>query len=413
MWQEEFFRLNPSHSAWFGMWAKSIGAAALVAAGIFATLDAIDSLESATPWFAAKQWAGAVFGAEPEGAAEARVLLAFAAGQSGLPGLGRVRIWTGDKLAGSGANGMFSPLVYKITLGEGFAEAASYEQRWLVFHEAGHAAALLTGRTEPEPLPSWGLSGAAAAAMRGSIVYQQAFAESFADVFASAMALRVDRTDPAARSEIQRALSERVGSVSLAHDTQPALEIAARNMGALSKLRGRELLALIDAIASEGAALSVGSWGAEREALCLGGWRGWSRWARDGAHQTASNPWMMASAAAPAADEPMAAELVELMRLTPKRGERREMLESSWPAYLARSRELGAAPRGSPPVWAQMSSLPFSGGASSRASRVEDAWGRALAEYERPARGIWGSMIALPFDGLGVLSGEPRPQGCP
>lgn len=409
MWQEDFFRLKPSHSAWLGMWAKSVGAAALVAAGLFAALDAIDSLESATPKFALQQWAGAIYGEEPEGAAEARVLLAFAAGQAGLPSIGWVRIWAGDKLAGSGANGMFSPLVYKITLGEGFAEAASYEQRWLVFHEAGHAAALLTGRSEPEPLPAWGLSDSAAAAMRGSIVYQQAFAESFADVFASAMALRVDRSDPAARSEIQRALSERVGSVSLAHDTQPALEIAARNMGALSTLKGKALLALIDAIASEGAALSVGSWGAEREALCLGGWRGWSRWARDGAHQTASNPWAMASAAEPAAAEPMASELMELMRLTPKRAERREMLESSWPAYLARSRELGSAPRGSPPVWARMSSMSVSGGSS----RVEDAWGRALAEYEPAASGIWGSMIALSFDGLGALSGERSPLGCP
>lgn len=409
MWQEDFFRLTDGEAASLGMWAKSFGAAALVVAGAFCALDAVDSLGSATPWFAVKQWGASVFGMEPEGSSEARVLLSFAASEAGLPGLRRVRIWAGDKLAASGANGMFSPLVYKITLGEGFARSASYEQRWLVFHEAGHAAALLTGRSEPEPLPGWGLSDSAVAAMRGSIVYRQAFAESFADVFASAMALRVDRTDPAARAEIIRALSERVGSVSLAHDTQPALEIAARNMGALSTLRGKELLALVDAIASEGAALSVGSWGAEREALCLGGWRGWGRWAQDGAHQTASNPWLMASSAPPAAGDAMANELAELMRLTPRRGMRRERLELSWDAYLARSRELGAAPRGSAPVWAQMSSAKVRAPSES----LESAWGRALADYEPSGRGAWRSILGWPFEALGALAGESVPSGCP
>ena len=244
------------------------------------------------------------------------------------------------------------------------------------------AAQVPPSNSAPQPLPAWGLSVGAAQAMGSSIVYRQAFAESFADVFAAAMALRLDASDPVARAEVRASLGEAIGSVSLAHDTRPALALASKRLGELSTWRGAKLLALVDAIASEGAALTVGEWGAEREALCLGGWAGWRRWALDGAHQEASEPSKMAPSGEPAGGEPLSREMGELMALTPGRAWRREQLAREQLDYenaLARGELLrgwaSAMERSkSSPGWGSKS-LAWGFGVASKAAGERRPWG--------------------------------------
>ena len=391
---QDFFEISEKAADSISAWSIAAVWALAIVLTFFAVIDAADTFSSSTPWFGLKQYAKHMVFAQSDGEAEAKVLLDFASEQSQLPGIGRVRVWASDRLSQSAANANFNPVAYKITLGESFAKNLSYAQRWVVFHEAGHVAAMLTSRFEPVNLPHWNLDGNGYQAMSQSIVYRQAFSESFADVFASAMALRVDPGDPVARSEIQRAMAGKIDSISLAHDTQPALSIAARHLSELSTLKGQKLLALIDAIASEGAVLTVGAWGAEREAACLGGFWGWSRWATDGAHETTSNPWRMAPAELPEGTQ--ATVLGRLADLTPNRGWKRSELMLAWPAYAKRVGELGNALQGSPLGWAserQNKAASMYGPAISR----ENAWALALAEYEPASKNTAREFLSWPF----------------
>jgi hypothetical protein len=376
-------------------WLKAAAIAIGIGCGLAFVLDLSDGLSNSTPAFVASQWMRHAAGRFGEGEKEARALLEQAARETGLERLSSVRVWASDRLTESEANGMFNPLVYKITLGERFAQAADYDQRWVVFHEAGHAAQLLTTRFEPIALPSWGLSEKTARAMSGSLLYRQAYSESFADVFALAMALRLDAQDPRAISELASAQRGQIDSVSISHDTQAALRLAARILPELATAKGQSLLSLIDAIASKGAAQTIGEWGAEREALCLEGFWGWERWARDGAHEIASNPWTMASSEPVDVAEPRSQELSELMGLTrgPNWGYKREAaMKGSWGAY--RERVEGA--------------VSLTGAQRSR----EQAWGAALADYERASRNWARAMLAPPLRLAARLSEQPRPSGC-
>lgn len=391
----DLFELGEEGAEAIGGWARA-GAAALAACvGLWTVLDVSDSLSSSTPGFVLSQWARHAAGRAEEGELEARALLAHAAAESGLRALGSVRVWASDKLSDSEADGRFNPVVYKITLGERFARRADYDQRWLVFHEAGHAAQLLTTRFEPMALPSWGLSRGAAEAMAGSLLYRRAYSESFADVFALSMAVRLDPRDPRAMSELASARRAEVDSVSISHDTQAALRLAGSILPQLRAERGPALLALVDAIASKGAARTVGEWGAEREALCLEGLWGWERWALDGAHEVSSNPWTMARPRAPQAGEAWAAELGELMALTegPMWGSKRAAaLRGARGAYLSR--------------------LEGRAEAGSTAPAREAAWGSALADYEKSSRSRARGLLALPLRWAALAAERERPQGC-
>lgn len=391
----DMFALSEEGAEAVADWLKA-GALALGAClGMWVALDVSDCLSSSTPGFAVAQWARHATGRGEEGEREARALLARAGAEAGLPGLGAVRVWASDRLSQRGANGMFNPLVYKITLGERFARQADYDQRWLVFHEAGHAAQLLTTRFEPMALPSWGLSKGAAKAMTGSLLYRQAYSESFADVFALSMAIRLDPKDPRAMLEMDSARRARVDSVSIAHDTQAALRLAGDVLPQLAAERGPALLALVDALASRGAARTVGEWGAEREAVCLVGLWGWERWARDGAHEAASNPWTMAAPMAAKPGEAWGGEIRELMALTegPMWGTKR-----------------GSAMRGGRDAY--VNRRDGRDGVGLAGATREEAWGSALADYEKSSRSWARGLLSEPLRWAAMMAEDERPQGC-
>lgn len=283
-----------------------------VSALVFAS-DLIDRVSSSTPGFAlAQAWREAV-GERSFQERETLALLEFAKQETGLARLGALRVGVANELRGAGAQADFNWASFRVSLGEELDARGAWEQRWVSLHEIGHAAALSTLRFHPYPLPSWGLSPRAAEMMSSSLIYQQAYGESFADVFALALALRLDESDPEARKRLASALSHRLSSLSLAHDTDAALRLAAGRLAELSSARGRELMGLIDVIASEGAMRSVSDWGAEREALCSAGVWKWASWARTEGQMVVTPPWEMASADHPAPGEPLERELRELM----------------------------------------------------------------------------------------------------
>lgn len=413
MGMHELMRVEESGAESMLGWLKAIAWSALIAWAVFFTFDTIDSMWNSSPSFVVKQWVRHIAGSRTEGENEAKALLALAAREAQLPGLAHARIWVSDGLRDTGNIGFFNPIVYKITLSEKFAETASYDQRWLVFHEAGHAAQLLTTRFDPIALPEWGLSPEAERALSTSMLYRQAYSESFADVFALAMSSRLDPSDPRVSMELALAKARGVDSVSLSHDTQAALSIASGRLVELASWRGRDLLALIDMIASRGAARTVGEWGAEREALCMQGVWGWSRWARDGAHQVASNPWSMASAQAPRVGEPRASEIAQIMALTPNRGWKRARLERGWTSYARRSAELGELSGEAQLGWVAMSGAESRDGEShSGYATQEEAWGKALANYEPKSRNRLRALLEPPLAWMAARIEHERPWGC-
>lgn len=417
---DDLFRLTERGAdAWIA-WMRAAAVAVAIVLGFFLVIDACDALSSSTPAFAARQAARHAIGERLEGEAEAEALLAWAAAESQLPAMARARVWASDRLGEGGVNGFFNPVVYKITLGERFAQGADYDQRWVVFHEAGHVAQMLTGRFSPIALPEWGLSESARSAfsgasesggsVSGSLLYKQAYSESFADLFALAMAARLDPRDRRAREELALAARPGIHTISISHDTQAALRLGGARLGELAAARGPALLGLIDAMASQGAATTVGEWGAEREALCLEGAWGWSRWARDGAHAYTSNPWRIASMAAPAAGEPRAGEIGELMALTPGRGWKgQRALALAGSSYQEEAQALAGAPRGPGASGFGPSS---SQGASEGAGAGSGSWGRALARYERGARNPLRELLAPPLALWAMAVEGPRPRGC-
>lgn len=411
MSMHDLFEIDETGAEHVSAWSKALMWALGIVIGLWLAMDLGEAMSNSSPGYLGRQLMRHAIGDLDAGEREAKTLLNYAALQTDLPSLGWVRVWGSDQMGTRGANGMFNPLGFKITLGEGFSKSTGYEQRWLIFHEAGHAAAMVTSRWSPAILPSWGLSGKTSEAMLDSILYKQAYAESFADVFAASMALRIDPSDPMARSEIIRAIGERVDSLSITHDTQPALALASKHLRELSTLRGKPLLAMIDAIASLGAARTVGQWGAEREALCLRGWWGLRRWAMDGAHQIVSNPWTMAPAQLDSGSTP---ELDELAKLTPDRGWKRTGLEMAWPYYRDEALKRGAVPMGAPPAWAQLSMSMDSGERADSASlNRAGLWAKSLAKYEPASKNPWREWLAGPFGLAAWAVRDERPPGCP
>ena len=407
MSMHDLFEISDNTADSIFSWARDIFIAFLIFFSFFFLIDFSDTISNSSFFFGIKQYARHAFFLHSDGEAEALTLLDFTATETQLPGLSYVRVWASDQLSESSANGKFNPVVYKITLDESFFKHFSYEQRWIVFHEAGHVAAMLTGRVDPVNLPAWHLEPSTYHAMSQSIVYRQVFAESFADVFAFAMALHTDPRDPVALSEIRRAVRGRMDHISLAHDTQSALSIATRYLPELATLKGPKLLALIDSIASQGAVLTVGAWGAEREALCLEGFWGWSRWALDGAHEIASNPWKMAPM--DPVDTQDSGILGQLTQLTPDRGWKRLSLLPSWPAYTQRAKQLGLTPQGSDPGLFFHNNPLIS---PTNSTPQQDAWATALAEYETFSKNKTRSLLSYPFSALAYMIEPPQAPYC-
>lgn len=372
--------------------ARALAAVALSVGALALASDAIDRVSSSSVGFAAAQvWREAV-GDRSFQERETLALIDFAREQTGLSRLGLLRAGLANQLGRSGAQANFNWSSFRIALGERLEARDAWEQRWVSLHEIGHAAAFSTFRVYPYPLPQWGLSESAVEAAQGSLLYRQAYAESFADVFALALALRLDERDPEARKRLDSALSGRMGSLSLAHDTDAALALAGARLEDLKRARGGELLGLLDALASEGAMRSVSAWGAEREALCsMGAWR-WVSWARSEGQSTVTPPWDLASEEPPKAGEPLAKELGELMRFRGPLGPRtRSGLEGELENYLRSSERLAL-------------------GAS--ANPGEPSWGAELARHEPLLRSPARQSLIRPLSAWARWSEEPRPWGC-
>lgn len=375
--------------------AKWLAAVALTAIALGLASDSVDRLSSSTPGFAARQVFREAIADRSFQERETLALIGFAQEQTGLSRLAGLRTGLANDLGRSGAQANFNWSSFRITLGEQLEGRDAWEQRWVSLHEIGHAAAFSTFRFHPYPLPGWRLSESAEEAMRESLVYQQSYGESFADLFALALALRLDASDPEARQRLSAALERRVGSLSLAHDTGEALRLGAGRLEELRTARGRELMGLLDALASEGAMRSVSSWGAEREALCSSGaWR-WVSWARSEGQMALSPPWDLAPAEPPSKSDPMAGELSELMAFRGADGAvARRSLERELDNYLSESRRLLGEREGSA-LGAQASS-----------------WGAEMARNEARLRAPARQSLIGPLSAWARWSSERRPLGC-
>lgn len=393
---QEFFALTEKGAQRLAEGAKALLGVVCVVGALALSSDAIDRLANSTPSFALRQAWREAMGQRSFQEKETQALIAFAQEQTGLWRLRFLRTGLANGLEGTGAQAEFNWASFRVSLGERLDGRDVWEQRWVSLHEIGHAAAFSTFRVDPYPLEAWGLSEATQAAMRSSLVYQQAYAEAFADVFALALSLRLDDRDPEAHRRLSMAFSGRLSSLSLAHDTDAALRLASERLPHLKRARGRELMGLLDALASEGAARSVSQWGAEREALCsAGSWR-WVSWARSEGHMSLTPPWDLASAKPPVRGDPMELELRELMAFRGAQGAMtREGVEQELENYLREALRIQNADPALRSAWAPA-----------------ESWGAELARNESRLRHPARQSLIGPLSAWARWSSTPRPTGC-
>lgn len=398
----EFFEVgeDPKPSLALRVWA-ALGAFLLCG---FLVLEAIDRFDASSPGFAAKRlWAEAT-GDRTWLEIEAEALRDFAESETGVGGIGWTRVSIGDRLYEQGAVGRFNPTTMRLTLSEDLLGKDPHEGRWVALHEIAHAASLWTWRTEPYA-EALGISGRALEATRGSPVYRKAYEESFADVFAFAMSRRLEATDPKARSEALRAHLPYPVKISIAHDTAPAIREAIRREGEFEGKRGRELMGLIDAIATAGALRQVALWGAEREALCSEGVWGWAKAMRQGAYWL-GNPdrlagWRIESG------EPFEAGLRALAAFRDDGIPQRRVWAEAALERAGRAGEPGAEKA--------RASAPY--GKSSETALEDhltsEMFAMALERGEEGRRrGALGQSLGWIGEGLGAAFGAERPRGC-
>lgn len=404
MAMRDFFELKEDPKPWRAM-REWVGALALGLLALLA-LEAVDRLEASTPGYAAERvWAESV-GDRAWLEREALALRDFAERETGIGLMSWVGVSLGDDLERQGSNGRFNPSTLRLTLSRELLGAPPHEGRWVALHELGHAAALLTFRSEPYA-ENLGLPEGALRAARESPLYRKAYEESFSDVFAYALSRRLQRSDPVARKEALRAFYPHPTSVSIAHDTAPALREAARRSEELESARGRELLGLIDGIASRGALRQVALWGAEREALCAAGAWGWAKSLRQGSSYWVADPRRLAEASW-SEGEPMGEDLAALASFREEGVASRRAWAEAALRGGASGEDLLAGRAGSP-----------RGAGSSSASR----WGvdeeaaalfrKALerVEFQRGS-GAFGEAFAGAIEAGASWWGPERPRGC-
>lgn len=420
---EEMMRLSPRGAESIWDWMKSFAVALAAALALFAACDFADTVSLSGLTGGSAQAARKLLGSKSQGERAVEAILAAAADEAELPGLARVRIWSSDRWnSSSNINGLFNPIFYKIMLGrEVLDNPGSDDHTWIVLHEAGHAAHFLTSRWSATALPEWGLPAGSARIIEQSLLYRQTYAESFAELFALAMAARLAPSNAHAAQEMRDARSrQKMLHISIAHDSQAVFRLASERMNDLSTWRGKRLLALIDSLAIRATVLTVGEWGAEREAICLEGVWGWSRWALDWGHARVSNPWRMASDSPPSAGEPRGSELASLVALTPatERGwKRRRAKANDAPGYIER-----AAQGGSPPYELGVELLPLLRESLSRPARRPESFsreewmgwarGRFMLDIERDISASPRTGLALPLAWIARAAEGPRPEGC-
>lgn len=387
---------------------------ALIAAlGLLAliSLDLADRLATSTPGYAIEQLWKSWTGGEDEGLQRARAQLEKAERVTGIGALSWVRVGRADRLGDRGAEGLFNPFALKISLAkEPQSRGQKERQRWVGWHEIGHAAALLSGRWSIAHPKSggWGLDQEQLQEAGASLMVAQIYAESFADVFAMVMSMKEDQGDPQAWMEMAMALQEGPMSVSIAHDTARAMRAAKGRLETLRELEGGALLGEIDAIASQAALRTLADWGAEREALCQTGLWGLARWLRDEGHMIASDPWRMASPSKPEPGEPKAELLSAMIRAADGQRESRLRWASGLrPLYQSELDRWGKEPAAG---GAMMAGAASEKGGWEAGQRL--AWAAALAQAEPKAKGALGGALAPLAGAIASAWGQPRPWGC-
>lgn len=218
--------------------------------------------------------------------------------RTGLASLGALRVGSGGRLDEGGQAARFNPAAWRVAMGRRSSEAlGEFERSWLSAHEVGHAAAFAYGKAQAraEDLEARVGSKAKAEAVAKSMLFMQARGEAFAEIFAFALLAGEGRFGLEAQARAREDAGSGVPiSTNIAHDTRKAMAAALGEAEALATARGADLGDLVGKLADNAALEAVDEWGAAPEALCLSGWRGWERWARDQAHMVASNPWRMA-----------------------------------------------------------------------------------------------------------------------
>lgn len=255
---------------------------------LFSCLSLADSLGISSPSFALKE--SLSFFKKEQIIDEARTLAKFSSTHTDIYSLRFLRFNKADRLHLIGAEARFNPTVFRVSLSERFAKLSAHQRRWILFHEIGHAAAFASMRLKPLiPEQFSHLSSFAKDNIQNSLLYEQAYAEAFAEIFAFAMSSNLDKKDPYVLNEIFQANRGVLRSLDITHDNTFAILQASQNKERLQTLSGNKLLELIDTLASHATIYQIASWSAHKEAYCTT--NRLASWVISNGHMSFSNPF--------------------------------------------------------------------------------------------------------------------------
>lgn len=315
--------------------AKRLKISALALAGALfcslAGLEAFDRLYDSSAPFALAQARAELLSERSPIELEAKGLLSEVSRDLNLPELLAVRVGLGDGLSERAVSARFNSLNLRIVISETLAREPAPYRRSVLLHEIGHAVALLKGSA---PLWRGARSAQTNEVLANSLLATQIFHESYADLFSITWALRKNPADSGAWRQIGEAMGSPPLRPSAAHTTFISERLLKPHLERLRRAAPDEMLAGINDIASEGAAVTIAHLEAEREAVCFMGARGLAKYARDTGYDSAHLPWELAPTFPLAANEPYAEAIAELSSLRA-----RSPHANPWRQAIWRSRE--------------------------------------------------------------------------
>lgn len=309
-------------------------ASILLAAGLLysaAGLEAFDRLYDSSLPFALRQAQSEALGERSPIELEAKALLAEVSSDLGLPELMAVRVGLGDGLAARATSARFNSLNFRIVISHTLADEPASYRRFVLLHEIGHAVAQITGAQ-----PRWrgARSEQTNEVLSQSLLGSQLFHESYADLFAITWALRKSPADSGAWRQIAMAMGAPPLRPSAAHNTFISERLLKPHLERLRLSEPDAMLQGVQDIASEGAAITIAHFEAEREAVCFMGPRALAKYARNTGYASAHLPWENAQTFPISADEPYAEAIAELSSLRS-----RAPFANPWRQAIWRSRE--------------------------------------------------------------------------
>lgn len=306
-------------------------ALAALAACSAAGLEAFDRLYDSSLPFALRQARSEAFGERSPLELEAKALLAQVSRDLDLPELLAVRVGLGDGLSERATSARFNSLNFRIVISERLIEEPAPYRRFVLLHEIGHAVAQITGAQ-----PRWlgARSPQTNEVLSQSLLGSQLFHESYADLFAITWALRQNPADSGAWRQIGMAMGAPPLRPSAAHNTFISERLLKPRLESLRQSRPAELLQGVQDIASEGAAITIAHFEAEREAVCFMGPRALAKYARNTGYASAHLPWENAQTFPLSPGEPYAEAIEELASLRS-----RAPFANPWRQAIWRSRD--------------------------------------------------------------------------